>query len=102
MVSCYKQVYSLGYASSQWMKAACGTLLAVEWSLYYGIPLLARGLAPVLLLVLNFLDEAWASSHHREARGIAWWIVAVTFFGTQTPLCTFQNFPIVETHLSLT
>ena len=71
----------MGYSSSQWTKAVCGTVLAVEWSLYYGIPLLARGLAPMLLSVLNFFDEAWAGSHHREARGIAWWIVAVSFFG---------------------
>ena len=77
------QILVVGYSSSQWTKAVSGTVLAVEWSLYYGIPLMARGLAPVLLSVMNFLDEAWASSHHREARGIAWWIVAVAFFGTQ-------------------
>ena len=76
------QVMLFDYRTSQWIKAVCGSVLAVEWSLYYGIPLLARGLAPGLLSVLTWFDEVWAGSHHREARGVAWWIVTVVFFGT--------------------
>ena len=86
------QAYLLDYSSSQWAKAVCGTVVGVEWSLYYGIPLLARGLAPAVLSVLTFLDEVWAGSHHREARGVAWWIVAVPFFGIpEIDLCAFQK-----------
>lgn len=76
-------MYVFDYSSSQWAKAICGTILAIEWSVYYGIPLLARALAPLVLSVLVFLDEVWANSHHREARGVAWWIVAFIFFGMQ-------------------
>ena len=61
--------YQDDYSESQWAKAVGGILLAVEWGFYYGIPLLARKLAPWILVVLNFLDESWAASHHREARG---------------------------------
>ena len=65
--------------------------MGIEWSFYYGIPLMARGLAPVVLSVLTFLDEAWAISHHRHARGVAWWIVAVPFFGKPKLTCTISR-----------
>ena len=55
------------YARSQQVKAFCGTLLALEWGLYYAVGLAARALAPAVLAILNSMDELWAASHARDA-----------------------------------
>ena len=55
------------YSRSQQVKAFCGTLLALEWGLYYAVGLAARALAPAVLAILASMDDLWAASHARDA-----------------------------------
>ena len=54
------------YSRSQQVKAFCGTLLALEWGLYYAVGLAARALAPAVLAILASMDDLWAASHARD------------------------------------